>query len=162
MTERLLDGDAALVTGAASGIGRAIAEALAREGAEVVLADVDEERCRAAAASLAAAGHRAHALAADLAEAGSAERLLAAALAAVGRLGILVHSASPRRLETETALAVSAEEWERMLGVNLRAGFELGRGAGRWRRARSWAASGAAASPMARTSTSSCWRVGHG
>jgi 3-oxoacyl-[acyl-carrier protein] reductase len=131
VTEKLLDGDAALVTGAASGIGRAIAEALAREGAEVVLADIDEERCRAAAASLAAAGHRAHALAADLAEAGSAERLLAAALAAVGRLGILVHSASPRRLETETALAVSAEEWERMLGVNLRAGFELGRGAGR-------------------------------
>ena len=131
MAGRLMEGDAALVTGAASGIGRAIAEALAREGAEVVLADNDAERGRGAAEALAAAGHAARFLEADLAVAGAGERLLEAALREVGRLSILVHSASPRRSEAETALSVSAEAWERMVAVNLRAGFELGRGAGR-------------------------------
>ena len=131
MAGKLVEGDVALVTGTASGIGRAIAEALAREGAEVVLADNDAERGRGAAGALAADGHAARFLGADLAEPGGGERLLEAALREVGRLSILVHSASPRRLETETVLAVSAEAWERMVAVNLRAGFELGRGAGR-------------------------------
>jgi len=131
MAGKLMEGDAALVTGAASGIGRAIVETLAREGAEVVLADNDAERGRGAAEALAAAGHAARFLEADLALAGAADRLLEAALREVGRLSVLVHSASPRRSEAETALAVSAEAWERMVSVNLRAGFELGRGAGR-------------------------------
>jgi 3-oxoacyl-[acyl-carrier protein] reductase len=130
VTEKLLEGDSALVTGAASGIGQAIAEALAREGATVVLTDIEAERGRAVAASLAAAGHQAHFLVADLATARGAEQLLAAAVAEVGHLSVLVHSASPRRLEAETALTVSAEAWDHMVGVNLRAGFELGRGAG--------------------------------
>jgi 3-oxoacyl-[acyl-carrier protein] reductase len=131
MAGRLVEGDAALVTGAASGIGRAIAEALAREGAEVVLTDNDAERGRGAAEALAAAGLAARFLEADLAETGAGERLLEAALREVGRLSVLVHSASPRRSESETALSVSTEAWERMVSVNLRAGFELGRGAGR-------------------------------
>ena len=131
MADKLMDGDVALVTGAASGIGRAIAEALAREGAEVVRADNDAERGRGVAEALVAAGHRAHFLETDLAVVGAGEWLLKAALREVGRLNILVHSASPRRLEAETALSVPAEAWERMVSVNLRAGFELGRGAGR-------------------------------
>ena len=130
MAGRLMDGDAALVTGAASGIGRAIAEALARGGAEVVLADNDAERGRGAAEALAAAGHAARFLEADLALAGAGDRLLEAALRETGRLSVLVHSAGPRRSEAETALSVSAEAWERLVAVNLRAGFELGRAPG--------------------------------
>ena len=52
MQSKLLDGDVALVTGAASGIGRGIARALAHEGAQVVLSDVDRERGEAEAAAL--------------------------------------------------------------------------------------------------------------
>ena len=129
----LLVGDVALVTGAAGGIGRAIAAALAREGAAVLLADNDAARGAEAAAALAAEGHDARFLPADLALPEGPAALLEAALAGApgGRLSILVHSASPRRQEVETALAVSPEAWERMVNVNLRAGFILGQGAGR-------------------------------
>ena len=98
MAEGLLAGDTALVTGAASGIGRGIAQALAREGARVVLADVDADRGESAAAALRAEGREASfiALRSRRAAAG-AERLFGAALAALGRVSILVHSASPRR-----------------------------------------------------------------
>jgi 3-oxoacyl-[acyl-carrier protein] reductase len=131
----LLAGDVALVTGAANGIGRATAAALAREGAAVLLADADAARGEEAAAGLATDGLPARFIPADLAAPDGAPRLLEAALAAAppggGRLSILVHAASPRRQEGQTALAVSLEDWERMVNVNLRAGFLLGQGAGR-------------------------------
>ena len=128
--EQLLLGDSALVTGAGNGIGRAIAEAIAAEGARVVLADVNAEGGEAAAAALRAKGHDARFIACDLAQPGAASGLFAAAVAALGRLSILVHSASPRRMESDTALAVSAETWHRMVSVNLDAGFVLGQLAG--------------------------------
>ena len=57
MDRGLLSGDAALVTGAASGIGRGIAIALAREGARVVLSDIDAARADETAAALRTQGH---------------------------------------------------------------------------------------------------------
>jgi 3-oxoacyl-[acyl-carrier protein] reductase len=128
----LLAGDTALVTGAANGIGRATAAALAAEGARVVLADLDVERGEAAAVALRAEGRDTAFLPADLAAPGGAEALFDAALASLGgRISLLVHAASPRRREEEQALDVPLEAWRRMVAVNLEAGFVLGQRAGR-------------------------------
>jgi len=131
MEGKLLAGDAALVTGAASGIGRGIAQALAREGARVVLSDIDAERGEAAAAALRAEGGDARFVLADLAADGGPAGLLARARDALGVPTIFIHSASPRRLEADHILAVTEETWHRMLAVNLHAGFALGREIGR-------------------------------
>ena len=129
MAEGLLAGDTALITGGASGIGRGVATAFAREGARVVLADVEAARGEEVAAAIRAAGGEARFLTADLSARDGPTTLLARALDALGSLSILVHSASPRRLEADTVVGVSDETWDRMLAVNLRAGFQLGRDA---------------------------------
>ena len=127
MQSKLLDGDIALVTGAASGIGRGIARALAHEGAQVVLSDVDRERGEAEAAALRAEGADAAFQFADLASEDGAAGLTGTAPQTFGPFSILVHSASPRRLEADNVLAVSDAVFDRMLAVNLKAGFVLAR-----------------------------------
>ncbi len=121
----LLEGDAALVTGAASGIGRGITKALAAEGARLVLSDVAAESGQALAKEIGAPF-----VAADLTDPAAARKLFEAATQAIGPISILVHSAIPKRRETETALAVTEAEWDAMLNVGLRAGFVLGQAAG--------------------------------
>jgi 3-oxoacyl-[acyl-carrier protein] reductase len=131
MSGKLLEGDTALVTGAASGIGRGIAEALAREGARVVLADIDTARGAPIAAALQKEGHDARFIATDLSTAEGPAKLLQGTLDALGSISILVHSASPRRLEADNIMAVSDATWHGMITVNLHAGFALARGAAR-------------------------------
>jgi len=127
----LLDGDTALITGDASGIGRGIARTLAAEGVRLVLSDITEEAGRALAQELGAAF-----VPADLTAPGAAQRLFDTAAEALGTVSIFVHCASPRRRESETALAVSEAEWDAMVTVGLRSGFLLGQAAGRHMRAR--------------------------
>jgi len=127
----LLEGDAALVTGAASGIGRAIAKALAAEGVRLVVSDVAADSGAALARELGATFIRA-----DLNEPASPRRLFEAAVEALGTISIFVHSASPRRHENETALAVTEAQWDLMTSVGLRAGFVLGQATGTHMRAR--------------------------
>jgi 3-oxoacyl-[acyl-carrier protein] reductase len=118
--------EAALVTGAGNGIGRAIALAPVGEGVRTMFADVSEERVTSAV-SASARPELALPWVGDLASPAAREALLAHARARLGRVTHFVHSASPPRREADHALAVSTETWAQMHAVNLEAGFHLSR-----------------------------------
>lgn len=121
----LFTGERALVTGSASNIGRAISEALAREGAEVLLADIDAVRNGAVEASIRSAGHAAEAIAVDLSERDGWRGLIEAI--GMRPVHMLVHAAAPPRREADHLMAVSEETFDAMLNVNVRSGFLLAR-----------------------------------
>jgi len=118
--------EAALVTGAGNGIGRAIAQALVGEGVRTIFADVNGEKVAAAVKS-SPRPDLAIPFVGDLADKAARHALLADAQAAVGQVTHFVHSASPPRREADHALAVGDETWERMRAVNVDAGFHLAR-----------------------------------
>jgi 3-oxoacyl-[acyl-carrier protein] reductase len=118
--------EAAVVTGAGNGIGRAIAQALVGEGVRTVFADLSEENV-AAAMACSARPELAVPWAGDLAGREGCDALLAHTRSTLGRVTHFVHSAAPARRETDHALAVSDETWERMRAVNVDAGFHLAR-----------------------------------
>jgi NAD(P)-dependent dehydrogenase (short-subunit alcohol dehydrogenase family) len=88
-----LSGQVALITGAARGIGRAVAKALAAAGADVAVADIHEEALRATAAELSALGRRVHPMSCDVREAAAVHRMVEASVATLGRLDVLVNNA---------------------------------------------------------------------
>jgi 3-oxoacyl-[acyl-carrier protein] reductase len=118
--------EAALVTGAANGIGRAIAQALVGEGVKTVFADLREDTVTAAVAA-SPRPELAVPWIGDLSTSAGCDALLAAAHAAVGPVTHFVHSASPPRREADHAFAVSRETWQQMHAVNIDAGFHLAR-----------------------------------
>jgi 3-oxoacyl-[acyl-carrier protein] reductase len=118
--------EAALVTGAGNGIGRAIAQALVGEGVRTVFADMHRDRVAAAVAE-SPRPDLAVPWVGDLSSREACDALLADARAAVGQVTHFVHSASPARREADHAFAVSSETWRQMHAVNLDAGFHLAR-----------------------------------
>src|SRR5689334_9277656 len=121
MAQRLA-GKAALVTGAARGIGRAVALRLARDGAAVVVnyagsADEAREVVRLAEQ----AGGRAAAVQADVSQAGDVRRLFDAAFEAFGRLDVLVNNAGV--MFTKPVAEVGEDEFDRIFAVNVRGTF---------------------------------------
>ena len=118
--------EAAMVTGAGNGIGRAIALALVGEGVKTVFADISAERVDAAIKA-ASRPELAVPFVGDLANPDVCDALLAHAEAKFGRVTHFVHSASPPRREADHILAVSDETWRQMHAVNIDAGFHLAR-----------------------------------
>ena len=121
MSTKLLEGERALVTGCAGGIGRGIARALMAEGATVLGSDINPPPAEDGLDFLAA----------DLGRRDGWKTLLDGALKKLGTISLLVHSASPRRLEADTPLSVSEATWDAMTDINLRTGFFLSREVGR-------------------------------
>ena len=118
--------EAALVTGAGNGIGRAIAQALVGEGVRTVFADVNRDTVMAAVKT-SPRPELAVPFVGDLADPAVCDALLAEARSAVGQVTHFVHSASPPRREADHAFAVSHETWTQMRAVNVDAGFHLAR-----------------------------------
>ena len=115
------DGRVAIVTGAASGIGREVATQLCEQGAKVVIADLNEDGAREVAASLTASGGTACAMAIDVSQPGHAQRVMADALHLYWHIDILVHSAG---IGIERPfLDTTPEEWRRVVDIDLSGTF---------------------------------------
>jgi len=112
-------GNVALVTGAAAGMGLAVANAFAAAGASVVLADFKEEAAQAAAQKLVAAGLRAIALRCDVSDDAQVEQMVHRTVGEFGRLDMAFNNAGVMAHIAPTADS-TREEWDRVIGINLR------------------------------------------
>jgi 3-oxoacyl-[acyl-carrier protein] reductase len=128
-----LTGKSVLVTGASGGIGGAIARALHAQGASVGLSGTRVEPLEKLKAEF---GSRAHVLPCDLGDPAAIEALLKAAEAALGGIDILINNAGLTR--DNLALRMKDEDWQKVLDVNLTAGFRLARGAMRGMMKKRW------------------------
>ncbi len=117
-----LSGRVALVTGASRGIGRAIAQRLAVQGATVVAA-ARGENAKAVVDAIAASGGRAETASLDVTEAGAPEQFVAGALERHGRIDILVNNAGITR--DQLMLRMKRGDWDAVIATNLTAAFAL-------------------------------------
>jgi NAD(P)-dependent dehydrogenase (short-subunit alcohol dehydrogenase family) len=124
-----LQGKATAVTGATRGIGRAIALAFAREGADVLVNGRDAVAGRAVCREVEALGRRAVWHAADVGRVAEARSVVAAAVAAFGHLDVLVNNAG--LFERKPALEMEEADWDRLLDVNLKGAFFCAQAAAR-------------------------------
>lgn len=113
-----LDGKIALVTGASQGIGEAIAKRLAAQGATVVCAARSEDKLKAVAGAIAAAGGKADVVVADLSDGASVKAAVAATLERHGALHILVNNAGITR--DKLLIQMKEDDWDAVLDTNLK------------------------------------------
>jgi NAD(P)-dependent dehydrogenase (short-subunit alcohol dehydrogenase family) len=116
-----LDGQVAIITGAAAGIGKETAGLFCEAGASVVIADQDANAATALAKELCAAGHNAIAVTCDVREEDAVQQLIARSIEHYGRINILVNSAGI--FPVDNFLEASIERWDNVQAINLRGPF---------------------------------------
>jgi len=122
----LLASHIAAVTGAGSGIGRAIALGYAREGASVAVIDINGEAAEKTAAEIKAEGHTAYAFTLDVTDAKACRAIAARVAAQVGAISILVNNAGITKRNAFAADADTvAKDWQDIIGVNLNGVFNV-------------------------------------
>ena len=115
----------AIITGSARGIGRATAVGLAREGASIVVADINAAGAQEAAAEIAALGQRAIAVQTDVADQEQVQAMVQRATKAFGRIDILVNNAGNAVLSP--LLETTAAVWDRTLDIHFYGTFSVPR-----------------------------------
>src|SRR5438067_670877 len=116
-----LKGKVAIITGAGSGIGKAIAEMYAKEGAKVVCAGHHVASCQATAKEIAEAGGQAVAVAADVSKAADVGAMVQVAVKKYGQLDILVNNAGV--VEMVSLEEMAEEQWDQVIDVDLKGTF---------------------------------------
>ena len=123
-----LENKIAVVTGGAQGIGKAIAELLARRGAHIVVADINLEKAQATAQAIAdSTGQRAIAVETNVADSASTQAMIDRTLAEFGRIDILVNNAGTTR--DNLIMRMSDADWDLVLGINLKGAFNCSKAA---------------------------------
>jgi len=125
-----LSGKVALVTGAAQGIGKAIAMLLARNEADVVVSDINLEKAQETANEIQGMGRRSVAIKVNVADLKDVERMVEAIVEQFGRIDILVNNAGITR--DRLILRMTEEDWDAVLDVNLKGTFNCTKAAIRY------------------------------
>ena len=122
-------GKVGIVTGGASGLGLAVARAMAAEGARLVLVDWDASSLDAAAASLRDSGAAAHAVRGDASELATGNAAVSCARSEFGRLDVLFNNAGIDPLRARSVLETEVGDWDRIMDVNVRSAFVMSQAA---------------------------------
>ena len=125
----LLERKVTLITGGASGLGLAVAQQMAAQGARLVLVDWDELALEAATARLVEAGGEARSLRGDVSDEATATAAVDLARSAYGRLDILFNNAGIDPLRARSVLETDVADWDLILNVNLRSAYLMSRAA---------------------------------
>ncbi|MFA6209953.1 MAG: 3-oxoacyl-[acyl-carrier-protein] reductase [Candidatus Obscuribacterales bacterium] len=119
----MLADQVAVVTGSGRGIGRAISHALAKEGAKVVISDINEELCKQTTAEFEKEGFQAIAVPCNVTDSASVAKMVEAIVAKWGRIDILVNNAGITR--DNLFMRMSEEHWQAVIDTNLTSAFKV-------------------------------------
>ena len=116
-----LENKIALITGGGGGIGGAIARRLAREGAKIAVADIDEESAKSRAAEIAGQGYEAIPILADVRNKDSVQQMVQTTLSRWGKLDILVNVAGGAQIQP--VVDIEESDWDQIIDMNLKSVF---------------------------------------